>query len=134
TGGMGGAGGLGGMGGGYPGVGGYPGGMNPLGTIGGAGGTFGQGSATGQGRSSFASRLQGIVRGATAGAAGDIAVIGQTKIIADERTNSLLVFAAKEDVKTIKDIIAKLDVVLPQVLIEAIIMEVSVEDTLQYGF
>src|SRR5205085_10671971 len=38
------------------------------------------------------------------------------------------------DIKTIKDIIAKLDVVLPQVLIEAIIMEVSLGDTLNYGF
>ena len=46
-------------------------------------------------------------------------ILGQTKIIADERTNSLLVFASKEDMKMIKKVIAQLDVVLAQVLIEA---------------
>jgi len=120
-----GAGGLGGLGGlnqqGY----------NPANPQGGAAGGFGNQNA---GRSSFANRLQNIVNRAGAGATGDIVVLGQTKIIADERTNSLLIFAAKEDIKTIKDIIAKLDVVLPQVLIEAIIMEVSLNNSLDYGF
>jgi len=41
--------------------------------------------------------------------------LGQTKIIADERTNSLLIYASREDMKTIKEIVAKLDVVLAQV-------------------
>ena len=49
-------------------------------------------------------------------------MLGQTKIISDERTNSLLIYAAKEDMKTIKEIVAKLDVVLAQVLIEAAII------------
>ena len=56
---------------------------------------------------------------------GEIQILGQTKIIADERTNSLLIFASREDMKMIKDIVAKLDVVLAQVLIEAVIIEVS---------
>ncbi len=55
------------------------------------------------------------------------------KAIADERTNSLLIFASKSDLATISNIIDKLDVVLPQVLIEAIILEVSLGDSLNYG-
>src|SRR5439155_12158817 len=85
--------------------------------------------------SSFQQRLQGIINRASApgGAAGEIVVLGNTKIISDERTNSLLIFATKGDIETIKDIISKLDVVLAQVVIEAIIMEVSLDNTLNYG-
>jgi general secretion pathway protein D len=100
-------------------------------TAGGAGGV-GFGSPTAQ-RSSFQQRLQSIVNRASSPGGGDIVVLGQTKIIADERTNSLLVFATKGDIETITNIIAKLDVVLAQVLIEAIIMEVSLDNTLNYG-
>jgi general secretion pathway protein D len=85
------------------------------------------------GRSSFADRLRNIVSRAAATAAGEIVVLGQTKIIADERTNSLLIYASKEDIETIKDIISKLDVVLAQVLIESLIFEVSLDDNLSYG-
>src|SRR5581483_1114404 len=59
---------------------------------------------------------------------------GNNKIIADERTNSLLVFASRQDMDMIKDIISKLDVVLAQVLIEAIVMEVSLDDSKNVGF
>lgn len=91
--------------------------------------------AGGAGRSSFAQRLNNIVNRAASGAAGgDIFVLGQTKIIADERTNSLLIFASKGDLITISNIIGKLDVVLAQVLIESIVMEVKVGDDLSYGF
>ena len=137
TGGIGGYGGVGGVG-GYGGVGGM-GGVGGVGaygtanTLGGAAGT-GFGSPGAQ-RSSFQQRLGGIVNRAAqgAGAAGDIVVIGNTKVIADERTNSLLIFATKGDIDTITNIIAKLDVVLAQVLIEAIIMEVSLDNSLNYG-
>jgi type II secretory pathway component GspD/PulD (secretin) len=137
-GGFGGVGGMGGLGGntGYPGQPGY----NPnqrtglQGGLGGAGGAGGLGGAGGRG--SFQNRLQQIVnRAATGqGAGGDIFVLGSTKIIADERINALLVFASKSDLITISNIIDKLDVVLAQVLIEAIVMEVSLGDTLDYGF
>src|SRR4029077_213208 len=56
---------------------------------------------------------------------GDFQILGQTKVIADERTNSLLVFATRSDMDMITNIIAKLDVVLAQVLIEAIIVDVT---------
>lgn len=125
-GGLGGAGGFGG--GGIPGQPGY----NP--NAGAAGGLGGGAAGGAGGRSSFANRLNQIVNRAASGAAGgDIFVLGQTKIIADERTNSLLIFASKSDLHTISNIIDKLDVVLAQVLIEAVIMEVSLNNNLDYG-
>jgi general secretion pathway protein D len=104
------------------GAGGYPGqqgqttpGMSGMGTQPGM-----AGAAPGN---SFSSRLQNIINRASS--SGEIQVLGQTKIISDERTNSLLIYAGKDDMKTIKEIIAKLDVVLAQVLIEAAIIEVD---------
>ena len=104
------------------------GGMSP------GGGAFGQPTQTGPStgasgaRSNFARGLAGVVNGAQGGGAGTFSLFGQTKIIADERTNSLLVFANDEDMKMIQKIIDELDVVLAQVLIEAIILEVNLTD------
>jgi type II secretory pathway component GspD/PulD (secretin) len=84
-------------------------------------------------RSNFGRALGNIVAGATGGGPGAFSLFGQTKIIADERTNSLLVFANDEDMKMIMEIINKLDVVLAQVLIEAIILEVNLTDTRSTG-
>jgi general secretion pathway protein D len=81
--------------------------------------------------SSFTSRLQNLMNRVSA--AGEFQILGQTKIIADERTNSLLVFAGRQDMQMIKDIIAKLDVVLAQVLIEAVIVQVSLDDQKNLG-
>jgi general secretion pathway protein D len=95
--------------------------------------TSGMSSAATSGRSAFQQNLSKIVSSA-AGGAGQFQLFGMTKIIADERTNSLLVFANDEDMKMIKVIIAKLDVVLAQVLIDAIILEVDLgPDTLSTG-
>jgi general secretion pathway protein D len=115
------------------GVGGYPGatGATPFGAPGAVGpqGTVTPG-ATG---SSFTQRLQNIINRASS-ATGDIQVLGQTKIISDERTNSLLIFATRDDMKKIKEIISKLDIVLAQVLIEAVIIEVTLTDSHDLGF
>jgi general secretion pathway protein D len=81
---------------------------------------------------SFTDRLRGIIN--RAATSGEIVVFGQTKMIADERTNSLLIYASREDMKTIKEIIAKLDVVLAQVLIEAVIIEVTLNNNRDIGF
>ena len=96
---------------------------------------LGAGGAGGN-RSSFQQRLQNIVNraGGSGGGSEDIFVLGQTKIIADERINALLIFASKSDLVTISNIIAKLDVVLPQVLIEAVVLEVNLNNNLNYGF
>lgn len=98
--------------------------VNPVGGTGGAVG--------GTGRSSFNNRLQQIANRA-GGGQNDIYVLGQAKIIPDERTNSLLIFASKQDLASISNIIEKLDVVLAQVLIEALVLEVSLSDGLDYG-
>ena len=47
------------------------------------------------------------------------------KIIPDERSNSLLIFATPQDMKPIKDLVAQLDLAQAQVLIEATIIRVS---------
>jgi general secretion pathway protein D len=84
-------------------------------------------------RSNFGSALARAATGGAGGGGQGLGLFGLTKIIADERTNSLLVFANDEDMKTIEDIINKLDVVLAQVLIEAIILEVNLSNTRNTG-
>jgi len=49
----------------------------------------------------------------------------QVKLIADERTNSLLVYAGGEDMERIKEMIFDLDTVAAQILIEAVIIEMN---------
>ena len=83
------------------------------------------------GGSAFSQNLQNIIR--KAAGSGDLQILGTTKIIADIRSNSLLVFATREDMKVIKDIIEKLDVVLAQVLVETIIMDVSLDNSWALG-
>ncbi len=80
---------------------------------------------------SFNQRLQQIV--SRAANAGELQILGDVKILPDERTNSLLVFANKTDMAMITNIIGKLDIVLQQVLIEAIIMEVSTDSGNSFG-
>jgi general secretion pathway protein D len=115
----------------------YPGGVNQPNTSStGSGSTMGgfgssRGGAASAARSSFQNNLQKIIKNAAS--AGEFQILGQTKIIADERTNSLLVFANDQDMAMIKNIISKLDVVLAQVLIEAIVMEVSLGDNRNIG-
>ena len=82
-------------------------------------------------QSSFQNQLASIVSRAAQG--GGAPILGDAKIIPDERTNALLVFGTKEERAMIKEIIAKLDVVQQQVLIEAVIMEVSLSDNFNFG-
>lgn len=105
---------------------GQPGGVGTLQTPGAFGGT----TATAN-RSTFQNQLAQIVN--RAASAGNGPLLGDAKIIPDERTNSLLIFATKTERERIKDIIAKLDVVQQQVVIEAVIMEVSLSDSLNFG-
>jgi general secretion pathway protein D len=145
-------GGFGSSGGGIGSSGGYGssgGGLN--GISGGAGGSsasrFGSttaGATTANGTPSsggtFQNRLNAIINSAAATGGGGpggkqdpIQVFGQTKIIADSRSNSLLVFATREDMVHIKDVISKLDVLLSQVLIEAVIMDVTLGSSFNFG-
>jgi general secretion pathway protein D len=83
--------------------------------------------------SSFSQRLNAIINRASSGQQEAIQVFGQTKIIADTRSNSLLVFATQSDMERIKAVVAKLDVLLSQVLIEAVIMDVSLNSGWSFG-
>jgi general secretion pathway protein D len=126
----------GGLGGGLGGVGSpLGGGINPGGVnTGGLNGGLnrgGLGGTAGAGRSSLTDRINQVAR--AAGGSGDINILGKTKIIADRRTNSLLVFAGKQDMEMIEKIVSQLDIVLAQVLIEAIIMEVSLDTSHSVG-
>lgn len=55
-------------------------------------------------------------------------VSGEDRIIADERSNSLLLSGATEDVTILKEAISTLDVVAPQVLVEGVVLEVTLPD------
>jgi general secretion pathway protein D len=55
------------------------------------------------------------------------------KIVADETKNSLLIMANERDYQRVLRVIQGLDVVASQVLIEAVIAEVALNDKLQYG-
>jgi len=55
-------------------------------------------------------------------------------ITADPPTNSLVIQASQEGFATISGVIAKLDVERPQVLVEALIMEVDISDGEDLGF
>ncbi len=79
----------------------------------------------------FGDRVRNLIT--KAGQSGDLTILGTTKIIADIRSNSLLVFASRQDMEMIKDIIGKLDVVLAQVLVETVIMDVSLGSALNFG-
>ena len=55
------------------------------------------------------------------------------KILSDERTNALIVMASRADLKTLETIIADMDMMLSQVLIEAVILEIQLGDNVQSG-
>lgn len=55
------------------------------------------------------------------------------KILSDKRTNSLILMASKADMVTLEEIIVDMDMMLSQVLIEAVIIEVSLDNNLETG-
>ncbi len=58
---------------------------------------------------------------------------GQVSIVPDERNNALLVFATFKEFKRIREVVRTLDLPLAQVVIEATIVEVDINDALGYG-
>jgi general secretion pathway protein D len=55
------------------------------------------------------------------------------RIIADETTNSLIVYATKSEFSLIEDVLRKLDITPLQVRIEAVVAEVTLTKDLSYG-
>ena len=60
-------------------------------------------------------------------------VTGQVRISADKATNSLIIMADKEDYLVLEEVIKKLDIPRSMVYIEALIMEVDMEKSLDIG-
>ena len=57
----------------------------------------------------------------------------QTFVAADKPTNSLIVFGSQEVIETMQRMVTELDIRRPQVYVEALIMEISLEKSLQLG-
>ncbi len=58
---------------------------------------------------------------------------GEVQISANESTNSLVVVSSLKDFRNLKNVIEKLDIRRKQVFVEAAILEVNVDDSLEYG-
>lgn len=89
-------------------------------------------ATTRTGSTTFSQRLQQIVNRASGGQE-EVELLQDARIVPDERSNSLIVFANREDMKMITNIVAKVDQLNAQVLIEAIIMDVQLSDELEMG-
>ena len=57
----------------------------------------------------------------------------EISIVADKATNSLIISASPQEYEAIEKVIKKLDIMRPQVLVEAIIADISVEKLLHLG-
>ena len=88
-------------------------------------------SAPGAAQSSFQSRINQIVN--RAANPDQVKILENAQIVPDERSNKLLIFANKRDMSMITNIVSKVDVLLAQVLIEAVIMEVKLGDSMNLG-
>lgn len=82
----------------------------------------------------FQQRANQVNRGAAGQGQGGLAeLLSNASITADPRSNSLIVYANKKELARIKEVVSKVDTLLAQVLIEAIIMEVALGDSLETG-
>jgi len=64
---------------------------------------------------------------------GGAAAASEVRVVADEENNSLMIYSTGVQYKLIKAALQQLDTPATQVLIEASIIEVSLNDSLQYG-
>ena len=90
------------------------------------------GSSVSSNRSSFQDRLRKVIDKAADGEE-EIELLANARIVPDERSNSLLIFANKQDLTMITNMVSKVDVLLAQVLIEAIVLEVGIGDNQTVG-
>ena len=147
----GGIGGMGGMGTGFNnqfgGAGQFGGGVNQFG----GGGRFGTGSRLGAQQvtggavqpggaavntGTFQNRFNAMGRGGSgpgSGYGGLSDLLQTVSITADTRSNSLIVYGNKKDIAKLREVLTKVDTLLPQVLVEAIIMEVNLSSGWNYG-
>src|SRR5205823_12226161 len=58
---------------------------------------------------------------------------GEVKISADKATNALVIIASQSDYRSLVRVIEKLDIPRRQVFVEAVIMEVNLDRTNEFG-
>src|SRR5439155_539534 len=80
---------------------------------------------------SFQDRLRQIVN--KAAGASELQLLADARIVPDERSNSLIVYASKQDMQMLTNIVSKVDVLLAQVLIEGVVLSVSLNDENNLG-
>ncbi len=91
-------------------------------------------TSVGGAQTTFQRNLQNIVsRAARGGQTEEIQLLENARIVPDARANTLLIYANKRDMAMITNVVAKLDTLLAQVLIEAVVFEVSLGDSLNFG-
>ena len=97
-----------------------------------AGGALAAGGATQAAPTTTITR--GNVPSGAGGAAGTATGLGgSVQVIADEITNTLIFKATSQDYQQIKKVLERVDTVARQVLIQVMVAEVALNDTLQYG-
>lgn len=70
----------------------------------------------------------------TSGATQTLTRLGEnTRILADVRTNSLILMGRSQDLDVLEEVVRQLDIMLAQVAVRAIVMEVTLGDNLSYG-
>lgn len=109
------------------------------------GGAFGNRSGTGLGSGALGGSLGGRTTGAgqmggnaqgqqgTQQTGSVVAAIGNIRVMADELNNAILVWGTRAEYDKIEATLKRLDLPPTQVLIEATIVEVTLNDTLNYG-
>ncbi|HYC74693.1 type II secretion system secretin GspD [Brevundimonas sp.] len=97
-------------------------------------GTAGAPGATAAGESPSAATAPASAEGSSplAGSSG-AGMAGALRLTADARTNSLILLADDAEYRNVLDIVRELDAPPPQVLIEATIAEVTLNDRLRFG-
>ena len=88
-------------------------------------------SNTSSSSSNFQDRLRQVIDKAASDE--EVELLSQARIVPDERSNSLLIFANKQDLTMITNMVSKVDHLLAQVLIEAIILEIGIGDSMNVG-
>ncbi|WP_336693054.1 type II secretion system secretin GspD [Delftia acidovorans] len=88
---------------------------------------------SGFGNSGFGNNQQRLGQTGVGGQGGGTASIGNIRVMADELNNSVLVWGTPAEFERIEVTLKKLDLPPTQVLIEASIVEVTLNDGLQFG-
>lgn len=99
-----------------------------FGAFGSNGGSLGQGLGSGLQLGQTGSQTQQLQSGVS-----NVTAVGSVRVMADELNNSVLIWGTPAEYERIETALKRLDIPPTQVLIEASIIEVTLNDALQYG-